>query len=572
MAGPVTLKPGKVAQYTTEAGTMLKGEAGISITPLQLEIDLGLGGLFMDNIDTGQFFFSPSISGLHEAGDFSFSWLYSAGIVLEGETKRPVEKAESKMIINDGLTAWRKKIKFEDEFYHTAYMALSYGTHLSENFSFKVLAGSGGLFRHGKEARGELRGGYFQSDVGLSLNIGNVSLYDIASFTWGPQKAHKQHWTEKRPFFQQNVVGVHGPLPEGNGIYAEWTHDVFFDEVVLGGEISALWGTKVAISGRRESEIFGEAYTLGFLIEIPIKVESTTYLEMSSETELTTRKYRPFMKYKAANMMANSYKVALLAPRHILGNEEDKKTKEEFSEDVKVVYGTEEELDNRLRYLDSVFPELPNVRFEILRSMGNSTTLDEFVDAFKEKSVKEKILAAISISGLAGLFYSYEMMNASSFSSEWERWGDTGPNEIYKKMREGLGKGEKLDIGICAHLNGLAAEFLRRNGLEAYGIGGVPTADQSHYIAFAREKNKSYLLDYWTLYEAEGGLLDVLRIYGNRNGLHIDSVYLFGEEGKYFGLYITPEGRLIRRVASPLGKTREEHVKHLLMSKPKKMK
>lgn len=580
---PLEIKPVKIAHHTTPAGTLLKGEAGLLVNPLNLEIDLGMGGIFFNNLDSGQFFFSPAISGTH-GGDFSFSWLYSAGMMLEGKTKPIKTKGHSVDITKDpnlgtvemevSPTESKTKVKFDKQFYHMLYLAFTYNINISDNAGLTLLIGSGGLLGHDKQ--GNVMGGHFGSDVAISVDAVAVSLYDIISMTWGVPEATKQHITDLQPFFQQNVIGVHGSLPKGHGIYAEWTHDVFFDELVLGGEFLTKMGEiSIAVSGKKESKMMGKGYSFGIKVDIPIEVNSTTYADISSEVEFGMEDYH-LVEYDVLDLRPyTTNKVLMQAPAHILEDEAAVSEAEETMMDNFFSYSSFDGQTARQEAYDKEFPEYAYVGDAVLNALEVSETFDEFTEYLSgmNMSTEDYILTAATISDIGKLHYSDEMIDASRLSDKWEEWSGMSYNDVYVEFRDGLSKGEKLDAGICAHLNGMAVEFLNKNGIEAYGVS-IPMPDGLHHIAFAvdNKTNKSYLIDYGDVYQAEGTMLDLLRTYAGLKGVQIDSIYLYGKQGEFIGLYTTPEGELIQEAISPIGKTKKEYLKGLLKSKIKKVK
>jgi len=580
---PLQAKPVKVLHHTAPAGTLLKGEAGLLIEPLNLEIDLGTGGLFLNNLDSGQFFFSPAISGTH-GGDFSFSWLYSAGIMLEGKTKPLKTKGHKIATVDDSAhgtsekitfpTESETKVKLDTKFYHLLYLAFTYDIDISDKAGLTFLAGSGGMLGHDKE--GTIETGQFSSDVALSINIGRVSLYDIVSMTWGVPKATKQHIADLQPFFQQNVLGIHGSLPKGHGIYAEWTHDVFFDELVLGGEfLTKIGRVGIAISGKKEGEVLGDGYLFSLKMDIPIEVGSTTYAELSSETEFGTQNYK-LVKYDVLDLRPYTVnKILLDAPENILDSEDEISEAQQKIIDTFFPYSSLEGLSAQQDEYDDLFPEYASISDSVLNALQISQTFDEFTENLGEMdmSVEEYILIASTIAGIGNRHYSDQMRDKSRISDEWKKWSDISYDEVYSVLREALANGDKIDAGICVHMNGMAVDFLNKNGIEAYGVS-IPMPDGLHHIAFATDKstNKSYIIDYGELYQAEGSMLDLLRTYASLKGIEIDSVYLYGKQGEFIGLYTTPEGELIQEAITPIGKTKKEYLKGLLKSKIKKIK
>lgn len=578
------VKPVKILHHTAPAGTLLKGEAGLLIEPLNLEIDLGMGGLFLSNLDSGQFFFSPAISGTH-GGDFSFSWLYTAGIMLEGKTKPLTTKGHKITTAEDHAHGTNEKIAFptesetkvtlDEKFYHHLYLAFTYDIDISDKAGLTLLAGSGGMLGHDRV--GTIETGQFSSDVALSINVGDVSLYDIVSMTWSVPKAAKQHITDLQPFFQQNVVGVYGSLPKGHGIYAEWTHDVFFDEVVLGGEfLTKIGKVDIAVSGKKENKVLGEGYFFGLKMNIPIGIDSTTYAELSSETEFGTQNYQ-LVEYDVLDLEKTTTitKVIIDAPEYILEDEDEISEAQQNVMDNHFPGSSLEGVFSRHDQYDELFPEYAYLGDSVLYALGISETFDEFIETLgrMEMSVEDYIIMAATLAGIGRRHYSEQLKNESYFSEDWKKWSGISHDDVYATLREALANGEKIDVGICVHINGMAVEFLNKNGIEAYGVT-IPMSGGAHHVAFATDKstNKSYILDYGELYQGEGNMLDLLRTYASLKGIEIDSVYLYGKQGEFIGLYTTPEGELIQEAITPIGKTKKEYLKGLLKSKIKKIK
>lgn len=179
-----------------------------------------------------------------------------------------------------------------------------------------------------------------------------------------------------------------------------------------------------------------------------------------------------------------------------------------------------------------------------IANMAGSETFSEFVQRYAGRSPNELITIAATLASLGNRYYNHELSDASPFGAR-DEVSTLDPTTIYQGFRQLFRTGH-MNAGICANINGFAAEFLRRSGLEAYAVS-IGAGPEMHVIALARDTrtNTNYIVDYGNTYRNQGqSFLPLLQSYATARRIIILGIDLFGENNQHMGHYQTPEGAL----------------------------
>ena len=176
-----------------------------------------------------------------------------------------------------------------------------------------------------------------------------------------------------------------------------------------------------------------------------------------------------------------------------------------------------------------------------------SSNLKQFAAYFKNASFDDKIKAAAMLSALGLETYNSKLGTSGSLLGGRSGVSGLDPDAEFGVVKTNYMAGAQLPAGICANINGLAAEFLREAGVDAYVLK-IGTGAGLHSIAAARDptSNKSDIVDYGGIYSTQGpGIWPVIQMYAATNGFNLLGVSVYGAGNRYIGYYEGPEGRLM---------------------------
>ena len=206
-------------------------------------------------------------------------------------------------------------------------------------------------------------------------------------------------------------------------------------------------------------------------------------------------------------------------------------------------------------------------------ALYTSGTLDEFAANYKDASFKEKIRAAAALSAYGHDKYAEILKGASVFATARSKIHSYSPDRVYTYTRQYVLEQKDLSTGNCVNINGLAVEFLRRSGVEAYSVV-MGTPARPHGVAVARNPagNQAYLVDYGVVYNEPGrGIWPVVEAYQaeiaqySGRGINILGVYVYQKGNWDPVFYKGPEGEMMDTV---LGE--KDKLKRTLIRKKRK--
>ncbi|MBD3210204.1 hypothetical protein GF318_02380 [Candidatus Micrarchaeota archaeon] len=571
---PVALRPPRVSHYTSSAGTSLRAELGLQSDYIPVELTLGMGGLLFHYGEGMQPFISPGIRGEGSFGDFTLFGQYSAGFIGEttGEARGTERMVVPARMIHEPV--------FESEHYHAAHFGVSYALRLGRDASIRFLAALSGMARLSEAS--ELRGGHFETDFGLAVDFGCITLYDMTTVMYRSQRDYQQHWKNLRPAFQRNMVGIYGDAGPA-GFFAEYTYDVFYHEGRIGARIAPLWGGGISIMGRAETRPFS-SWSVGFGVDVPLGPRSR-YGAISSEVEFSPGTDGTRWNYEGLKEVSLS--IALDAPVHMLGHDENaQRAQERVMESTVAPYVHQSLSDETLEryfggldeYLEAQLPSTrgsSTVRRRILDALRDGENFGDFCvrATSQEDTVLDRVRIAAGLAGLGHLYYDEELLESRRTSGRWDAASRMNHESVYRNIRRSLQNGYPLSAGVCAHINGLAAEFLRRAGVDAW-TASVPSGDTRHIVSVAldQETGNSYVVDYGQVFEVEGDFIEAVRAYSHSRGFRPHSIYVYGRGGSYIGYYLDDSGRLINRAVYPVGgRTGRELIRRLRRAVPRRV-
>jgi hypothetical protein len=191
-----------------------------------------------------------------------------------------------------------------------------------------------------------------------------------------------------------------------------------------------------------------------------------------------------------------------------------------------------------------------NLLINMATNLATSQNFNDFVQRYVGRPADEIVRVAAVLASLGNRYYNHQLAEANVFS---DRAGVSAldPNSVYQGFQQ-LFRTGSMDAGICANINGFAAEFLRRSGLEAYSVALGSHGDM-HVIALARDArtNTNYIINYGDIYLSEGeSVMPLLQSYAAASRFLILGIDLFGEHNQHIGHYQTPEGVLTEYMAT----------------------
>ncbi|MEM4166511.1 MAG: hypothetical protein QW255_04110 [Candidatus Bilamarchaeaceae archaeon] len=201
-------------------------------------------------------------------------------------------------------------------------------------------------------------------------------------------------------------------------------------------------------------------------------------------------------------------------------------------------------------------------------NIENSNYFGDLILAYNGKSTEELLTVAnylASVLGRGGYDYGAynDLKEFKIFSPNVKNLTSKNYDDILYFIKEynryyaehgtydGMPEELKNGVAICAGIHEFIAEFLRANGIQAYTIT-VNTKKSPHVVALAfYEENgdkRVSIIDYGMRYTAKSGSLDdALKIYSQVSGVPILQTQIFGRGGKYYGTYITQQGKLVQK-------------------------
>jgi len=179
--------------------------------------------------------------------------------------------------------------------------------------------------------------------------------------------------------------------------------------------------------------------------------------------------------------------------------------------------------------------------------------LDDMAKASVSLTTRDKIIRASFLA---------QMMGSLTYDPDYDTIGrprevyGKGPEQFLTDMQEVLHRGKegRQKLGwlnpktSCNEIHATATSYLRKSGVKAFTLSTATEGWNWHVISAAVGDDGLYLIDYGDIYRTyryDIGLL--LQSYAKEKGQVILGSYIFTDTD-YLGLYITPEGELVKGV------------------------
>ncbi len=192
--------------------------------------------------------------------------------------------------------------------------------------------------------------------------------------------------------------------------------------------------------------------------------------------------------------------------------------------------------------------------FDAFRNVAiSSGSLADLARRYQNAPLEEKIRAASALAYLAMRQVDPSVLSASPLDQN--PGAGRSADETYAAFRSLLIGNPSLPPGVCGDIHGMAAEFLRLMGVEAY-TAAVSGQGTGHIIAVALDRNsgRGYSIDYDRVLSVSGpDIQSVLSSYGRDRGEPIVAATVYGGQNRFVAHYVTNEGRLIQAAISGRG-------------------
>ena len=521
-------------QVSNRGGDVTRAGFGLNLRPVT--VDISVGSLRVNYFSGEPMFFVSSRVGLdHARGRWERFGNAAIAVVPHvpspgGETRSSVSKTVSLGATYDVIPQTRR-----------SRFGLRLGFDVSGSWE------SGGL--------GGFRQGIFNVGVGSSVSYDPLTLYATGRFFINTSRATEEYWTDIRLHYMQAKAGLvlFGVL-DRTDIGAEVSHSTF----EKGGRVFASLGRlvlepQVYFSYNDVAPIFGNAqeFILGF--QVPFGRRGRDIGRLRVEQGVGGEQVSQFVSNDintSVVVFALQMPSSMAAARQMTTDQAEQAQTRLWQIIVNRYKGKTPELDYA-GVDESDAGVSPEALARFRDTLTNSMTFDQFAQSYQGASLQERLNVAMYLAGVASLFYDRDLLDASAFSSRKKDEVALQPSVVYDNVRRALASGERLSAGVCTNINGMATEFLRRTGVEAYtiGISGMETV---HLVGVARDSttNTNYIIDYATKTRATGrGIWPVIQAYARTRGLLVDGIYLYGNNNEIIGFYRGPESRLLETVA-----------------------
>jgi hypothetical protein len=454
--------------------------------------------------------------------------------------------------------------------YQKAYLRI--GAELSVKLA-DVGQGAGQVFGVSGPASG-LDQMFGFAGLGLSFHYDPVTLYTIGRFSLDTPTAIQQNWTDLRPFASSLKAGVlaYNDNARFNGEFELSRFDetgrvgIAFASLTVPPELSIAYtktfslfggGNAVTVSfsiplgagrARVTQESGGPSREAGSMNTVmpPDLADIAKWIANAGGQGLTDpNQIDALLKEYSAGKINEAQLFAKLAGFNYVGPVSPGSDGYMFTD--KNGKPLEFFMSNQIPILVGMYQDAFGPQTGLFSSaMYGSATLKDFAAYFKNASFDDKIRAAAMMSALGLETYNSKLAAGSVFGGR-QGVATLDPDTEFGIMKTNYMAGKQLPDGICANINGLAAEFLREAGVDAYLLG-LGSGGGMHNIAAARDpaSGKSGIVDYGSIYSTQGpGIWPVIQMYAATNGFNLLGVDVYGKGNKYLGYYEGPEGRLM---------------------------
>ncbi len=533
------------AVYSANAsGTAIKGEATFQYAPVPISLSAGSGILNLNYMNGALGFGSGRIDFKTNVGP---RWDVFAQGTLAAFPSTPSTQAQYFNTLNVGAT-WA--IIPDD------------GTRM-----FRV-----GLQDTGRTS--EVPSGttldqlYDSVSGGAAFGYRRLTAYALGRLLISPYNPTQQYWSAIiRPFPEELRLGARVDIDRGNEVGAELEVSDFERGGRLVFNIVTLpLPTEIALTIRNTSRTFGGATEFGTVVAMrldrgSVKSKLRAGIEAGGTSLSASQNYH-IHSLNSGAVAQYLYGRGRLSPSELV--QRLNPGARIIDTETVNVGGTPQVVVNyilngarhsltvatRESALTGARSELGEQAYGVLEDLFSSGSLEEFARRYANRSLDDKIYAAATIAQAAHAGYDTVLENASPFASAKQRLAALDPETEFNRLRDSLLGGKTLKMGICVNIDGMAAAFLRKTGVEAYTFI-VGSGEGLHAIAGAvsGDGKTGYAISYGSVYKTEnGGVWPAIQAYSRANGIILIGSLVFGEGNKLVGYYRGPEGRLLETV------------------------
>ncbi len=404
---------------------------------------------------------------------------------------------------------------------------------------------------------------YDTLSAGLSFGYRRLIAYGIASVIFTNPTPIDQYWTaDLRPWPESAKAGVMVDLGKGNSIGAE-VNATMFEE---GGKLTFRMGflpapALLALTYRHTAPAFSTGDEIGLsgiiqlersMSNIMLRAEqevggsSLNQVKESNVYDLSKGAVGEYLysinRISAAQMIQMIHGNAVIESSNTAVVGGVPVTTVSYSVQGKS-YTFTSSLNSPNSLNQSARAALGETDYRFLQAMFSTTNLQDFSNNFVNSSTDEKVYIASKLARLAQEGYNTVLENMSPFSPGKSQMATIEPQNEFANIQKALLTNKKQNDGICGNINGLAAEFLREVGVDAYSL-----VVDGHVIASARDEkgNASYVVNYGRIYKTPGsGMWPAVQAYSRDNGVVLLGAHVYRNNNEYIGYYKGPEGRLL---------------------------
>ncbi len=529
------------ASYNANAsGTAIRGEATVQYTPVPISLTAGSGILNLNYVNGALGFGTGRIDFRTNIGE---NW---------------------NLFARTALAAFPGTDSTSPQYFNALNLGLTYAIIPDDGRKvFRV-----GLLETGKTV--EVPAGsvldqlYDSLSAGAAFGYRNLTAYTVGKFVLSMRNPTNQYWTAMiQPWPEELRVGARVELEKGNQVGAELDVSNFERGGKLVFNLATLpLPAQVALTFRNTSKTFGGATEIGTVVAVKLSrarisaaIEAGGVSLSKGETYDTKRLSSGAVAqylYGTGSITASEMVHRLYPQAKIIGTSSV------------MVGGTPQLVVNYLlngtrhtyavgtreAMLADSSAELGPKAFGVLQDLMSSGSLDDFAKKYAERSIDDKIYAAATIAQAAHAGYDYVLEYASPFSTLRQRLAQLDPDTEFSRLQKSLLGGKTLHMGICVNIDGLAAAFLRRAGVEAYTFI-VGSGDGLHAVAGAvsPDGKTGYAISYGQVFRAQdGGVWPAIQAYSRANGIILMGSLVFGDKNRLVGYYKGPEGRLMEGI------------------------
>lgn len=401
---------------------------------------------------------------------------------------------------------------------------------------------------------------------GAAFGYRRLTAYAIGRLVLSTQNPTQQYWTALiQPFPEELRVGARVDINRGNEVGAELNVSNFERGGRLVFNLVTLpLPAQFALTLRNTSRTFGGATEFGTVVAVKLdkgKARIRAAIEAGGVSLSKSQNYHVEKLHGDAVAQYMYGKSSLTAAELVQRLHPDAKI---LGTSTMMVAGTQQTVVNymlngtrqsyvagpRASALTDAKTEMGQQAYEVLENLFSSGSLNEFAQRYANRSLDDKIYAAATLASVAHAGYDYVLESASPFSTTRQRLAKLDPDTEYSKLLQSLFGGKQQKMGICVNIDGMAAAFLRRTGVEAYTII-VGSGEGLHAIAGAvsADGRTGYAISYGSVFKAEnGGVWPAVQAYSKASGIILMGSLIFGEGNRLVGYYRGPEGRLLESI------------------------